>query len=202
MRISTPDAKAQMQAIQELPPHSVAMPSSLAGKLRSMERSVAAPPSEPAEEAPVEERPLAEPTTRKTAEPAAEPAPPEVKQWVAELGDKDPGVRFNAAVKLGDSGYKPAADSLAEVLEKDDDTFVRRVAARSIGKLDAWHSIPALIETLGDKEYFVAIAATHRGHCSCDPEVGQHSVPVGEQDVLGLYIAVNYASAMRIIQCF
>ena len=75
------------------------------------------------------------------------------------LSDPDAGVRFSAAVELGKTGFKGAVEPLAKVLEKDKDTFVRRAAARSLGELDAWNAVPALIETLGAKEYFVAITA-------------------------------------------
>ncbi|MHC4859522.1 MAG: HEAT repeat domain-containing protein, partial [Planctomycetota bacterium] len=130
-------------------------------KLSELKRSrvAAPPPAEPGKVGrPDPEKPDAKPPARETP-PSSEEAPVEVRNWIEELGDKDAGVRFNAAVKLGDSGYKPAWKALSKVLAKDDDTFVRRVAARSIGKLNAWKSVPALIEILGESEYFVAVAA-------------------------------------------
>ena len=92
-------------------------------------------------------------------EPAVEPAPPQVQKWIDDLSSKDAGVRFSAAVELGKTGYKPASVALAKVLEGDSDMFVRRAAARSLGDLDSWKSIPALIETLQDRDYFVAVTA-------------------------------------------
>ena len=41
----------------------------------------------------------------------------------------------------------------------DQDLFVRRAAIRSLGELGDEQAIPALIEALGDKDFFVAIAA-------------------------------------------
>jgi len=101
----------------------------------------------------------ATPAAPEPASPAAPSASPEVKAWIDQLSDDDAGIRFSAAVELGKTGYKGAVEPLSRVLEKDKDTFVRRAAARSLGDLDAWAAVPSLIETLGAKEYFVAITA-------------------------------------------
>ncbi len=96
-------------------------------------------------------------------EPSPEPkeeASPQVKAWLDQLEDKDAGVRFSAAVELGKAGFKGAAGPLALVLADDKDMFVRRAAARSLGELDAWAAIPTLIDTLSDKDVFVAIMAS------------------------------------------
>ncbi len=103
------------------------------------------------------------PAEPQPAEPAPQPAaaaPPRVKTWIDQLSNKDAGVRFSAAVELGKAGFKGAAIRLAKVLAGDKDMFVRRAAARSLGELDAWVAVPTLIDTLTDKDIFVAIMAS------------------------------------------
>jgi len=91
--------------------------------------------------------------------PRVETAPAEVQKYVEQLKADEEGLRFAAAVELGRIGHPAAIDPLMEVLEKDKDYFVRRAAARSLGDMNSWVAVPALIDTLGDKEFFVAIAA-------------------------------------------
>jgi hypothetical protein len=131
----------------------------LAVKVQELkERPVAAAP--PARgPAPTPER-QPEPEPEQPAAPTPEQAPPQVKGWIDQLADKDAGVRFSAAVELGKAGFKGAAGPLAKVLEDDKDMFVRRAAARSLGELDAWVAVPTLIDTLQDKDIFVAIMAS------------------------------------------
>ena len=123
------------------------------------ERPVAIAPRGGGTERMPERGPEVQPEPEPEPEPMAE-APPQVKTWMEQLADKDAGVRFSAAVELGKSGYKGAAIPLAEVLDNDKDMFVRRAAARSLGELDAWVTVPTLIATLQDKDIFVAIMAS------------------------------------------
>ena len=94
-----------------------------------------------------------------TPAPKVEDAPADVQALIRDLGDKDAGVRFSAAVELGKQGHKAAVLPLVAVLEKDTDVFVRRAATRSLGELSAWRAVPSLVAALEDKEFFVAITA-------------------------------------------
>ncbi len=116
-----------------------------------------APPPAIPPEAPKVPEP-APPEAPKAPEPPVE-IPPQVKAWIDQLASDDAGIRFAAAVELGKSGFPGAAEPLVKVLTKDKDTFVRRAAARSLGELNAWSAVPALIDTLEDKEFFVAVTA-------------------------------------------
>lgn len=82
-----------------------------------------------------------------------------VGKLVDMLSSDDAGIRFSSAVELGKLGDKSVAPALADLLNSDRDTFVRRAAARSLGELDAWRAVPTLIDTLSDKEFFVSITA-------------------------------------------
>ena len=128
------------------------------------ERSKAAPPPPPPAPAP------SEGTGMDTAPPPApdagggDAAPagpsPQVQRCIALLEDKDAGVRFSAAIELGKLGDRSAWQALAKRLRTDDDTFVRRACARSIGELKAYDAFPDLVEALGDGEEYVAIQAS------------------------------------------
>ncbi len=122
-------------------------------------RPVAVAPPGGGDERMPERGPKAQPEQPKPIPEPKEEASPQVKAWLDQLLDKDAGVRFSAAVELGKAGYKGAAGPLAQVLADDKDMFVRRAAARSLGELDAWVAIPTLIDTLQDKDVFVAIMA-------------------------------------------
>jgi len=122
------------------------------------ERPVAVAPRGGGTERMPEARP--EPKAEEPAPQPAEKASPQVKAWIDQLSNKDAGVRFSAAVELGKAGFKGAAAPLAKVLADDKDMFVRRAAARSLGELDAWVAVPTLIDTLTDKDIFVAIMAS------------------------------------------
>jgi hypothetical protein len=90
--------------------------------------------------------------------PAAPAGPgPEVLRCISLLGDKDIGVRFAAATELGKLGDRSAWKALAGSLRKDEDSYVRRACARSLGNLTAYEAFPDLVETLMDGEEFVAI---------------------------------------------
>lgn len=140
-------AKAEV-AIRELDAKFAAFSSRIAELERRPVARTAEPEPEPVKPEPVAPKP-----------PPVKDLPAKVKRFIAELKDDDPGIRFSAAVELGRQGHKGAAGPLVDVLKNDKDTFVRRAAARSIGELNAWLAVPSLIETLGDKEYFVAITA-------------------------------------------
>jgi hypothetical protein len=87
----------------------------------------------------------------------AEPRTP--ADFLKDLDSPDAGVRFSAAVELGRKGNRSVAPALSRVLLEDKDVFVRRAAARSLGELEAWSAVPALIDALADKEYFVGVTA-------------------------------------------
>ncbi|MHC4821972.1 MAG: HEAT repeat domain-containing protein, partial [Planctomycetota bacterium] len=92
------------------------------------------------------------------------PAPAEMSEQVQRalelLADKDAGVRFSAAIELGKLGDRRAWTELVEVLQRDDDVFVRRACVRSLGELKAYEAFPALIEALTDSEEYVAKQAS------------------------------------------
>jgi len=85
-----------------------------------------------------------------------EKPPAEVAALIAKLSDPDAGVRFFAVSKIGRSGYKGAAASLEVVLRDDKDRNVRRAATRALARLNAWRSVPALIDALESTELLVA----------------------------------------------
>jgi hypothetical protein len=99
----------------------------------------------------------------------AEPAPapgggdgvatpsPQVQRCIGLLGDKDAAVRFSAAIELGKLGDRSAAAALARGLRSDDDPFVRRACARSIGELKAYEVFLDLVEGMLDGEEYVAV---------------------------------------------
>jgi hypothetical protein len=116
-------------------------------------------------------------------EPGPDPAPAggavsrdpadAVKRCVALLKDKEIGVRFAAALELGkiagkrapkiEGGPTETADfdyawpALAQSMRKDDDAFVRRACARSLGEIKAWDAFPELCEAMLDQEEYVAL---------------------------------------------
>lgn len=100
---------------------------------------------------PVEKAP--EPVPEKPAPP---PPPESVRAAIDQLASEDPGVRFVAATSLGRAGHPAAAEPLEIALRDDADAQVRRAAARSLGQIGAWRSIPVLIEALGAGDWLVA----------------------------------------------
>jgi HEAT repeat protein len=77
--------------------------------------------------------------------------------------DKQPGVRGAASVALGQIGDQAAAIALAAALDpssapqgsrrkKEDNEFVRRASARSLGQVGSRVGVPALIRVLGDEK--------------------------------------------------
>jgi hypothetical protein len=83
----------------------------------------------------------------------------EVKSWVADLHHRDPKVRRQAVLKLGNAADSdPAvALALAEALQ-DSDALVRRDAIRAVAKLKKpGSSIKERLETMSrtDKDFFV-----------------------------------------------
>ena len=145
-------------------------------------RGLPAEPSMPSAPA-AEEMPPAESEPDPAPAGGADPGPmaakdpsDSVKRCVALLKDKEIGVRFAAALELGKIAGKRApsgegaatetADfdyawpALALSLRKDDDAFVRRACARSLGEIKAWDSFPDLADSLLDPEEYVALQAS------------------------------------------
>jgi len=145
-----------------------ALETKIAELARRLESLKSAPAAAPAAAEPKQPDPEPE-AVPEPAQPKVEEAPEEVKKYIEQLGSGEEGLRFAAAVELGRIGHPSAIPPLMDVLEKDKDYFVRRAAARSLGDMNAWVAIPKLIDTLGDKEFFVAIA----GHQALKSITGQ-----------------------------
>jgi HEAT repeat protein len=79
---------------------------------------------------------------------------------IAKLEDKDEAVRFANAIELGKLGEKAAWEALAKRLRGDEDDFVRRACARSLGELKAFEAFPDLIDSLSDPVEFVAVGSS------------------------------------------
>jgi len=92
------------------------------------------------------------------------------------ISDKEMSVRGAAAVALGEIGDKSAAEPLSQVLaaqarkkkkaKAEEDNFVRRAAARSLGQIKSRSAVGVLIETLTNDRNDVEIrreAATALG---------------------------------------
>jgi hypothetical protein len=105
------------------------------------------------------------PEAPETPPPSPQPMPapgevvpsPQVQRYIVQLDDKDAGVRFAAAIEIGKLGERTAWQALAKRLKADDDPFVRRACARSIGDLRAYEAFPDLLEAFLDGEEYVAI---------------------------------------------
>jgi hypothetical protein len=121
----------------------------LAAVVEGMKGPAAPPPPPPTADAP--------PASPEPPAPATDPAVPDaVTRSIALLADRDAGVRFQSAIELGRLGHKAAAAALAESLSRDEDVFVRRACARSLGELKAFEAFPALVDAIGDREEYVA----------------------------------------------
>lgn len=85
-------------------------------------------------------------------------------KYLKKLSDKDPIVRANAAIALGDLGDKSAVPAL-EVLEKDKDPKVQIAAAYARVKLGDNRAFPVLMDVLTEEKdknsdvYHLAVCA-------------------------------------------
>ena len=68
-------------------------------------------------------------------------------------------IRFTATLELGRLKDRRAAPALIQVLSRDRDPVVRLGAATALGSMGAVDAVPALIESLGDRESDVRTAA-------------------------------------------
>jgi hypothetical protein len=102
---------------------------------------------------------LTVPQSKRVVTARPKPAKVTVEKLIEQLGDDDAGVRFSSAIELGRSGKLVAVEALMKVAVNDRDLFVRRAAARSLGELGNRKAVPALIDLLGDREFFVATTA-------------------------------------------
>lgn len=159
LREKQADFQEEVEAREEQTNRAIrALEEKIAELARLLEEQKKAPAAVPPATEPKQPSPEPEPVPE-PVEPEVEEVPAEVKKYIEQLGSDEEGLRFAAAVELGRIGHPSAIPSLLVVLEKDKDYFVRRAAARSLGDMNAWVAVPKLIDTLGDKEFFVAIAA-------------------------------------------
>ena len=116
----------------------------------------------------VAERPVATPPPVVPTEPEAAPgeAPAvdagheeELARWLTALGDKDPDLVFTATSELGRLKDLRAVAPLLQVLTTHADEFPRAGAAGALGMIRAADAVPALIESLLDKDELVQAAA-------------------------------------------
>jgi biotin carboxyl carrier protein len=118
-----------------------------------IQRAPAPRPAEPPKKQPAAQKPPP------VAPPAAQDAPEGVRQRIERLKSPDSGIRCSAAVELGKLAHAAAVEPLTELLEKDDDLFVRRAAARALGEINDRKAVPALIDALMDSEIYVSLQA-------------------------------------------
>jgi hypothetical protein len=130
--------------------------------LASERRAAAGPPEKSASDPPPMDTPPA-PTSGTEVPPGPAPgsgAPsPQVQKCIGLLDDKDAAVRFSAAIELGKLGDRSAVPALARRFHGDDDPFVRRACARTIGDLKAYEAFQDLVDGLTDSEEYVALQA-------------------------------------------
>jgi len=69
--------------------------------------------------------------------------------FIKALRNKDSGVRWAAALTIGEIKYGPAIDSLESLL-KDEDQSVRQAAVNALGKMKDKRAIGFLIGVLND----------------------------------------------------
>jgi hypothetical protein len=101
----------------------------------------------PAPVPPVEEKPV-----------PADPMKEEVRALLKDVKDRSPMKRFNAVAELAKYDAPEARAAVIAAL-RDEDFFVRRVAADLLGDSRSEEPIPSLIEALDDEEVSVRVAA-------------------------------------------
>jgi HEAT repeat protein len=82
-----------------------------------------------------------------------------VPPLINALGDEHFAVRGQAAIGLGALGDPASAPELINVLKNDDEAWVRKEAAKALGKVRHEKTAPALVEALKDKRWKVRLAA-------------------------------------------
>jgi HEAT repeat protein len=75
-----------------------------------------------------------------------------VNVLMRNLYDPSPETRGRAAMDLGEMGAIEAVDSLAKVLQNDDQASVRAVCAEALGTIAEPKSIPELVKALEDEK--------------------------------------------------
>lgn len=92
------------------------------------------------------------------ADGAASGLPAELRHQVQRLTDEDPGVRFDAAAALLESGDPQVVEHVLPLC-KDSDAFVRRLVVEELAKFPGPEVVEALIVALADPEENVRYAA-------------------------------------------
>ena len=82
-----------------------------------------------------------------------------VPPLINALGDEHFAVRGQAAIGLGALGDSASAVALIDVLTNDKEAWVRKEAAKALGKVRHEKTAPALVEALKDKRWKVRLAA-------------------------------------------
>lgn len=83
----------------------------------------------------------------------------DLNRWLVALGDKDPDLVFTATSELGRLKDLRAVQPLLKVLTSHTDEFPRAGAAGALGMIRAADAVPALIESLLDKDELVQAAS-------------------------------------------
>lgn len=91
--------------------------------------------------------------------PEAARATPDPTHWITRLAEEDVNVAFKATIELGKLGDSRAVPPLMQALQTHPDMYVRIGAAAALGDLDVVAAVPALIESLDDREPLVRTAA-------------------------------------------
>jgi HEAT repeat protein len=78
---------------------------------------------------------------------------------IADVSADDEKVAWQAVTDLGRFGVKSAADTLVESMKSDHRPSVRTAAARALGRIEVWETMPDLIRALNDPEIEVRQAA-------------------------------------------
>lgn len=76
---------------------------------------------------------------------------------VAQLKDRDPMVRSNAAEQLGKVRYADSVDALISVLAHDDVWRVRKSAAWALGEIKDPKAVVPLIRALGHRDWIIRL---------------------------------------------
>ena len=91
-------------------------------------------------------------------------SPEVVEALISALDDNDTQVRWYVVLALGKTGSLQAIEALIKVLECDEDSFVKEMAARALGQIGSLQAVDALISALSDKDNRVrGIAAVALG---------------------------------------